>query len=44
MSPEREDNKDTVKNCILSPSLFQDPLRNVRAGEGTWWALGQESN
>ncbi|XP_045047970.1 LOW QUALITY PROTEIN: interferon regulatory factor 9 [Desmodus rotundus] len=28
VSPEREDNKDTVKNCILSPSLFQDPLRN----------------
>ncbi|XP_016061355.1 PREDICTED: interferon regulatory factor 9 isoform X2 [Miniopterus natalensis] len=36
VSPEREEDEDTTKNCILSPSLPQDPLKNkVEANGGT---------
>ncbi|XP_039726300.1 interferon regulatory factor 9 isoform X1 [Pteropus medius] len=32
VSPEREENAGTTKNCILSPSLLQDPLKNEEVG------------
>lgn len=34
MSSEKEEDEGNTKNCVLSPSLLEDPLRNVRAGEG----------
>ncbi|XP_008156683.2 interferon regulatory factor 9 [Eptesicus fuscus] len=30
VSPEREEDEGTAKNCILSPALLQDPLKNEK--------------
>ena len=36
-SSEKKEEEVSAKNCILSPSLLQEPPQKVRAGEGTGW-------